>query len=78
MQIDLPDSVFAFPKHCKEPLTDAQVVRNVVARFGHVIDVSDGDRALAFVNIEKLQGDTTQKSRKGAATRSRLTREYRA
>jgi len=52
-QSDLPDSVFAFPKQRKEPLTDAEHVRNAVARFDQVIDVSDDDRALAFANIEK-------------------------
>ncbi len=52
-QSDLPDTVFAFPQQRKEPLTDAQHVRNAVARFDHVIDVSDTDRALAFANIEK-------------------------
>jgi hypothetical protein len=51
-QSDLPDTVFAFPKQRKEPLTDAQHVRNAVARFDQVIDVSDDDRALAFANIE--------------------------
>lgn len=50
---DLPDSVFAFPNQRKEPLTDAQHVRNAVARFDQVIDVSEADRALAFANIEK-------------------------
>jgi hypothetical protein len=53
MQSDLPDSVFAFPKQRKEPLTDAQHVRNAVARFDQVIGVSDEDRALAFANIQK-------------------------
>src|SRR6202453_1928528 len=52
-QSDLPDSVYAFPEQRKEPLTDAQHVRNAVARFDQVIDVSDEDRALAFANIEK-------------------------
>jgi|SRR5271170_4194401 len=52
-QSDLPDSVFAFPAQRKEPLTDAQHVRNAVARFDQVIDVSDADRELAFENIEK-------------------------
>jgi len=52
-QSDLPDSVFAFPKQRKEPLTDAQHVRNAVARFDQVIGVSDADRELAFANIEK-------------------------
>jgi hypothetical protein len=50
---DLPDTVYAFPKQRKEPLTDAQHVRNAIARFDQVIDVSDADRALAFANIEK-------------------------
>ncbi len=52
-QSDLPDSVFAFPKQRKEPLTDDRHVRNAAARFDQVIDVSDADRALAFANIEK-------------------------
>jgi hypothetical protein len=50
---DLPDSVFAFPNERKEPLTDAQHVRNAVARFDQVIGVSYEERALAFANIEK-------------------------
>jgi hypothetical protein len=49
----LPDSAFAFPTQRKEPLTDAQHVRNAVARFDQVIDVPNEDRALAFANIEK-------------------------
>ena len=49
---DLPDTVFAFPKQRKEPLTDAAHVRNAAARFDQVIDVSDADRAAAFANIE--------------------------
>ena len=52
-QSDLPDSVFAFPRQRKEPLTDATHVRNAIARFDQVIDVSDEDRELAFVNIKK-------------------------
>ena len=32
-QSDLADSVYAFPKQRKEPLTDARHVRNAVARF---------------------------------------------
>lgn len=50
---NLPDTVFAFPSQRKEPLTDAQHVRNAVARFDQVLDVSDEERALAFANIEK-------------------------
>jgi hypothetical protein len=52
-QSDLPDSVFAFPKRRKEPLTDARHVRNAVARFDQVIGVSAADRALAFANFKK-------------------------
>ncbi len=50
---DLPDSVFAFPKQRKEPLTDASHVKNALARFDQVQDVSDADRDLAFANIKK-------------------------
>jgi hypothetical protein len=52
-QSDLPDSVYAFPKERKEPLTDATHVRNAVARFDQVIDVTDDERELAFKNIQK-------------------------
>jgi hypothetical protein len=50
---NLPETVFAFPRQRKEPMTDAQHVRNAVARFDQVLDVPDADRALAFANIEK-------------------------
>jgi hypothetical protein len=50
---DLPDSVFAFPKQRKEPLTDADHVQNALARFDQVKDVSDSDRDTAFANIKK-------------------------
>ena len=50
---DLPDSVYAFPKQRKEPLTDESHVRNAIARFDQVRGVSDEDRDLAFANIKK-------------------------
>ena len=50
---DLPESVFAFPKKRKEPLTDASHVRNAIARFDQVEDVSDAEREQAFANIKK-------------------------
>jgi len=50
---DLPKSVFAFPEHRKEPMTDKEHVRNALARFDQVKDVSDTDRDLAFRNIKK-------------------------
>ncbi len=50
---ELPDSVYAFPKQRKEPMTDADHVRNAMARFDQVTGVSDTDRDLAFANIKK-------------------------
>jgi hypothetical protein len=52
-QSDLPNTVYAFPKQRKEPLTDARHVRSAAARFDQVTGVSDADRALAFANIQK-------------------------
>jgi len=49
----LPDSVFAFPKKRKEPLTDATHVQNALARFDQVSGVTDAERDLAFANIKK-------------------------
>ncbi len=50
---DLSESVFAFPKQRKEPLTDASHVKNALARFDQVEGVSDEDRDVAFANIKK-------------------------
>jgi hypothetical protein len=50
---ELPESVYAFPKQRKEPLTDASHVKNALARFDQVEGVSDADRELAFANIKK-------------------------
>ena len=49
---ELPDSAYAFPKARKEPLTDASHVRNAIARFDQVGDVSDRDRAAAWKRIK--------------------------
>ena len=49
----LPDSVYAFPKERKEPLTDASHVKDALARFDQVKGVSDSERDLAFANIKK-------------------------
>jgi hypothetical protein len=49
----LPDYAFAFPKQRKEPLMDAAHVRNAVARFNQVQDVTEADRDLAWANIQK-------------------------
>lgn len=89
---DLPDSVYAFPNQRKEPLTDAEHVRNAVARFDQVIGVSDADRALAFANIEKAAeyynvdlsetswhdlGAHPQRNRKAAAAKGVETKRQR-
>ena len=91
-QSDLPDTVYAFPKQRKEPLTDAQHVRDAVARLDQVIDVSAADRALAFANIEKAAkhynvdlsetswhdlGAHPQKHRKEAAAKAVQTKHER-
>ncbi len=50
---ELPETAFAFPKERKEPLTDASHVKDALARFDQVKDVSDEQRDLAFANIKK-------------------------
>ena len=42
---------FAFPKQRKEPLEDASHVRNAIARFNQVEDVSDHERDEAWSRI---------------------------
>jgi hypothetical protein len=49
----LPDTAFAFPQSRKEPITDAAHVRNALARFDQVMNVTDAERDLAFANIQK-------------------------
>lgn len=48
----LPDSVYAFPGKRKEPMTNASHVRNTIARFDQVKDVTDHEREQAFANIK--------------------------
>jgi hypothetical protein len=47
----LPDSAFAFPKERKEPLVDADHVRNAIARFDQVEGVTDAERDEAWRRI---------------------------
>jgi len=49
---ELPESVYAFRRQRKEPLTDAAHVKNAVARFDQLEGVSDADWDLAFANIK--------------------------
>jgi len=48
---ELPGGDFAFPKERKEPLTDARHVRNAIARFNQVEDVTDAERDQAWKRI---------------------------
>lgn len=48
---NLDGKSFAFTKQRKEPLTDADHVRNAVARFDQVEGVSDADRDRAWRKI---------------------------
>jgi hypothetical protein len=63
---ELPDSAYAFPQQRKEPLNPASHVRNAIARFDQVKEVSDDDRAQAFENIKAAAAhfdvDLTEKS----------------
>ncbi len=49
---DLADSKFAFPEQRKEPLEDADHVRNAIARFNQVEGVSDEERDAAWKRIK--------------------------
>jgi len=48
----IDESTFAFPAQRKEPLNDASHVRNAIARFDQVEDVSDSEREEAFHRIK--------------------------
>lgn len=49
---ELDKKAFAFPKERKEPLENASHVRNAIARFNQVKDVSDAERDAAWKRIE--------------------------
>ena len=48
----LDEDAFAFPSKRKEPLNNASHVRNAIARFDQVKDVTDKEREEAFHNIK--------------------------
>jgi hypothetical protein len=52
----MSDRTFAFPRVRKEPLNDARHVRNAIARFDQVRDVSDAERDEAFRRIKRAAG----------------------
>jgi hypothetical protein len=49
----LDEDKFAFPKERKEPLNDADHVRNAMARFNQVEGVSDDERDEAWSRIKR-------------------------
>ena len=51
-QKQMPDEQFAFPKERKEPIHDASHVRNAIARFDQVQDVTDAERDAAWRRIK--------------------------
>jgi len=57
---------FAFPKQRKEPLEDASHVRNAIARFDQVKDVTDEERDEAWDRIKtaakKFEVEVSEKS----------------
>ncbi|MGI5238238.1 DUF6582 domain-containing protein [Dactylosporangium sp. CA-139066] len=52
----MPEREYAFPRVRKEPLNDASHVRNAIARFDQVRDVSDEERREAFRRIRRAAG----------------------
>jgi len=63
---DLDEDQFAFPKERKEPLNNASHVRNAIARFDQVRDVTDEERDEAWKRIKaaakKFDVDVSEKS----------------
>ncbi len=57
---------FAFPDQEKEPLENASHVRNAIARFNQVTEVSDDDRNAAWKRIKaaakKFDVEVSEKS----------------
>jgi len=49
----IPDTQYAFPKERKEPLENAEHVRNAVARFNQVKGVSEAEKDAAWRRIQK-------------------------
>ncbi len=49
----ISEAQYAFPKERKEPLENAEHVRNAVARFNQVKGVSEAEKDEAWKRIEK-------------------------
>ena len=48
----MTETAYAFPKEQKEPINDASHVRNAIARFNQVKDVTDSERDVAWKRIK--------------------------
>ena len=48
----MSEIAYAFPKEEKEPISDASHVRNAMARFNQVKDVTDSERDVAWKRIK--------------------------
>jgi len=63
---ELDDGKYAFPKQRKEPIEDARHVRNAIARFDQVKDVTDAERDAAWKRItaaaKKFDVEVNEKS----------------
>lgn len=63
---DLDKGSFAFTKQRKEPLENASHVRNAIARFNQVKDVTDDERDAAWKRIKaaakKFDVEVSEKS----------------
>lgn len=63
---ELDTGSFAFAKQRKEPLENASHVRNAIARFNQVKDVTDDERDAAWKRIKsaakKFDVDVSEKS----------------
>ena len=46
------ETAYAFPKQEKEPISDTSHVRNAIARFNQVKNVTNAERDAAWKNIE--------------------------
>ena len=48
----LPEHVYAFPRHKKDPLIDAVHVRSALEHFHTIEEIDEEERHLAFRNIK--------------------------
>src|SRR5262249_57992216 len=59
----MPVSQFASPRQHKEPIQDAEHVRNAIGRFEQLEDISDADRDAAWKRITAARPEVPQRGR---------------